>query len=347
MGASCARRAESVRSGDPGRQLECRILGQDPFLQSLQRWARLDPELLDERLPVPAGTPRAPLPAGRRGRGQASAGRAAAPAEGVHRPAPAARRARPRDARARGRSRFVPSARSAAARRAAPPGHARETRAGARREWGRARASSASRRSSAAASSSPADARSRAAARRCCRCATSSSLGIDLDAVAAVHGRDRVAAVPCQRLPQPRDVAVDGLPRRRRRRLAPEFVDQPFARDELVRMQEQDRQDEPLLQPAQRDRLALVDHLQWPEDPVLHQRVLPLPKPERKQPEAVRLSECGRPLTWAGDSRGHGSLAHGRAGQAATSPTEEEGDMSKTVATRRSQPCSGWWPWPP
>ncbi len=47
-------------------------------------------------------------------------------------------------------------------------------------------------------------------------------------------------------------------------------------------MQEQDRQDEPLLQPAQRDRLALVDHLERPEDPVLHKHVLPLLKPERK-----------------------------------------------------------------
>ena len=78
--------------------------------------------------------------------------------------------------------------------------------------------------------------------------------GVDPDAVAAVCGRDRVVTVPGQRLPQLGDVDVDGLLGRRRRRLAPELVDQALARDELVRMQEQDRQDEPLFQPAQRER---------------------------------------------------------------------------------------------
>jgi hypothetical protein len=38
-------------------------------------------------------------------------------------------------------------------------------------------------------------------------------------------------------------------------------------------MQKQNRKDEPLLRPAQRDRLALVGHLERPEDPVLHQKV--------------------------------------------------------------------------
>ena len=98
------------------------------------------------------------------------------------------------------------------------------------------------------------------------------------------NGRDRVNTVSGQRLSQLGDVDVDRLSGRRRGRLAPELVDQALARDELVRMQEQDRQDEPLLQPAQRDRLALVDHLERPEDPVLHRWVLPLPKPKRKQP---------------------------------------------------------------
>src|SRR5436305_10522820 len=70
-------------------------------------------------------------------------------------------------------------------------------------------------------------------------------------------------------------------------------------------MQEQDRQDEPLLQPAQRDRLALVDHLERPEDPVLHNQVLPLPKPERKQPAPRVLYPPGAAvLPLVGDSRG-------------------------------------------
>jgi hypothetical protein len=107
-------------------------------------------------------------------------------------------------------------------------------------------------------------------------------VGIDTKAVAAVRGRNRVETVTGQCLPQLRDVDVDRLSRGGRRRLTPELVDQALARDELVRMQKQDPQDKPLLQPGQRDRLALVDHFQWSEDPVLHEQVLPLPKPERK-----------------------------------------------------------------
>src|SRR5436190_1337086 len=129
-------------------------------------------------------------------------------------------------------------------------------------------------------------------------------VGVDPDAVAAVRGRDRVETVPAERLAQLGDVDVDRFFGRGRRRLAPELVDQALARDELVRMQEQDRQDEPLLQPSQRDRLALVDHLERPEDPVLHRWVLPLPKPKRKQPAPACLSGCGRRLTASGDSRG-------------------------------------------
>src|SRR5205823_9340520 len=66
-------------------------------------------------------------------------------------------------------------------------------------------------------------------------------LGIDLEAVAPVRGRDRVVTVAGQRLAQLGDVDVDGLPRRGRRRLAPELVDQALAGDELVRVQEQGR----------------------------------------------------------------------------------------------------------
>ncbi len=51
QGRVLRRSSECVRSGDPGRQLECRILDQDPLLQSLQRRARLDSELLHEHVP--------------------------------------------------------------------------------------------------------------------------------------------------------------------------------------------------------------------------------------------------------------------------------------------------------
>src|SRR6476646_8431388 len=73
---------------------------------------------------------------------------------------------------------------------------------------------------------------------------------VDPEAVAAVCGLDRVVTVLSQRLAQLGDVDIDGLLRRRRWRRAPELVDQPLAGDELVSVQEQNRQDEPLLQPA-------------------------------------------------------------------------------------------------
>src|SRR5207237_3732670 len=96
------------------------------------------------------------------------------------------------------------------------------------------------------------------------------------------------------------DVDVDGLLRRWRRRLAPELVDQALARDELVRMKEQDREDEPFLQPAKRERPALCDHLEWSEDPVLHSQILPLPEPDRKDRERrlfIRLWPWSYPET--------------------------------------------------
>src|SRR5207249_8979255 len=70
------------------------------------------------------------------------------------------------------------------------------------------------------------------------------SVGVDPDQVAAVRRCDRVETVAGQRLAQLGDVDVDRLFGRGRGRLAPELVDQALARDELVRMQEQDGQDE-------------------------------------------------------------------------------------------------------
>src|ERR671934_27235 len=154
------------------------------------------------------------------------------------------------------------------------------------------------------------------------------------DAIAAVRGRDRVMTVASQGLAKLGDVNVDRLPRRRRRRLTPELVDQPLARDELVRMQEQGRQDEPLLQPAQRDRLALVDHLEWPEDPVLHRQVLPLPKPKRKHPEPglfIRL----RPPSYLGGPESAAWLARRDPRPRRPPPTTARSGPTP-AATRRS-----------
>src|SRR5262249_9477328 len=56
---------------------------------------------------------------------------------------------------------------------------------------------------------------------------------------------------------QLREVHLHGLHRGRGRPLAPELVDQPFGRYELVAMQEQDREQRALLGGADRDLVAV------------------------------------------------------------------------------------------
>jgi hypothetical protein len=66
------------------------------------------------------------------------------------------------------------------------------------------------------------------------------SLRLDAQHVTGRVGRDRVGAAACERLAELRDMHVQRLVRRRRRRLPPERVDQPVARDNLACVQEQD-----------------------------------------------------------------------------------------------------------
>src|SRR5439155_1246313 len=108
-------------------------------------------------------------------------------------------------------------------------------------------------------------------------------IGVDDEAVAAVGSGDRVVTVTRERLAQFRDVDVDGLSRRRRGRDTPELVDQPLPGYELVRVQEQNGQHDPLLHPAQGKRATVLEYLQRPENPKLHKCVLPLPEPHWKR----------------------------------------------------------------
>ena len=61
-----------------------------------------------------------------------------------------------------------------------------------------------------------------------------------------------------------------GLQGRWRSSLAPELLDQAFARDDLVVVEQQDRERRALLSPAKPDGSAGVDNLKRPEDPKLH-----------------------------------------------------------------------------
>ena len=82
--------------------------------------------------------------------------------------------------------------------------------------------------------------------------------------------RRPVAAARTQRAAQMRDVVLQDLPGRRRRTPAPQLVDQPLARDDLVAMQQQIPEHRPLAIAAHSDRAVAIGHLQRPENSVVH-----------------------------------------------------------------------------
>jgi hypothetical protein len=61
---------------------------------------------------------------------------------------------------------------------------------------------------------------------------------LDVQPIAAGRSRDAIGAGNAERLAELREVDVDRLPRGRRRRLAPQIVDEALARYQLVRVQE-------------------------------------------------------------------------------------------------------------
>src|SRR5262249_39408151 len=73
-----------------------------------------------------------------------------------------------------------------------------------------------------------------------------------------------------QRSPQARDVTVERVRSTRRRRLTPQPVDQPIARNGSVRIQQKHRQDRALLRAAEREPTTVVSRLERTEDRELH-----------------------------------------------------------------------------
>jgi len=63
---------------------------------------------------------------------------------------------------------------------------------------------------------------------------------------------------------------MDALGDRRRRRLAPQVVYQSLCRDQLIRVQQQHRQQRSLLSSAKRQRAVVLDHLERAEEPEVH-----------------------------------------------------------------------------
>ena len=93
--------------------------------------------------------------------------------------------------------------------------------------------------------------------------------GLDAKLVSRRPRRDRAVA---KRATELGDVRLQDLRRRGRRLLGPESLDQPVARDLLVRVEQQDREQRSWLRCAQRDGIAFGDSFERPEDAELHLR---------------------------------------------------------------------------
>ena len=88
-------------------------------------------------------------------------------------------------------------------------------------------------------------------------------LGVGLEDVPAGPGGERL--VRFERLPQPRDLDVEAVVGPRRRPTRPKCLDQALARDDLVRVHHEERQEGARLGTAQWERSAVANGLHRPE----------------------------------------------------------------------------------
>ena len=86
-----------------------------------------------------------------------------------------------------------------------------------------------------------------------------------------VARRARLDRIRAERLPQLRDEVLERRHRGRRRLTGPERFDEPVDRDDPPGLEQQQRQERPLLRAAERDRLAAIASLQRTEDGVFDQ----------------------------------------------------------------------------
>jgi hypothetical protein len=75
----------------------------------------------------------------------------------------------------------------------------------------------------------------------------------DVQQVAGCAGDEQrvAAAVRAERLAQPRDMDLEGVVRGRRRIVGPQLLDQAVAGDDAIGLQQEDRQQRPLLRTAE------------------------------------------------------------------------------------------------
>ena len=120
---------------------------------------------------------------------------------------------------------------------------------------------------------------------------------LDAEEIAAAAGGETrlVRRRRAQHLPEPRDVVAQGVVGRVEALLGEELVDQPLARDDPVRAQQEQRQQRALLRPAGRDRHAVHPHRERAEDPELQAARCHL-APSSLKGRGVRAKGPGRVL---------------------------------------------------
>ena len=138
-----------------------------------------------------------------------------------------------------------------------PPG--RTSRRRTRRAAGRARGRDPRAASSRPLSGSPAARLSRPVSSKSPKAVEVELAGLDAKHVAVVAGQQDPVAGAVQRLAQPRDVHLDDLRGARRLLVRPELVDQPVARHDLVRVDEEQGEDTALLAAAHVEHAVLVE----------------------------------------------------------------------------------------
>ena len=120
------------------------------------------------------------------------------------------------------------------------------------------------------------------------------SLRVDLERVPAAPRHQELVGL--ERLPQPRDLHVQAVPRRPGRALGPERLDESISRDDLVRVDQEERQQRARLRAPQRKRAVLADCFDGPEQPELHRPPLALLQstlaPHRERVESDSRVAC-------------------------------------------------------
>ena len=112
-----------------------------------------------------------------------------------------------------------------------------------------------------------------------------------------VTRRPRFQTFLTEQLAQLRDVDLERLLGRLRRLLLPERIDQAIARNDPVRLQQQNRQQDALLLPPKLDRLPVGKHLQRAQDSELQH-----PSGPSTDPLAAQAPAGPVPLTVAGSN---------------------------------------------